>query len=240
MKHSSLFPFRFLRGLVDLFRVAAVLLMLASPLAAATPVGDLDLSVLETCLAAQKKIRSISAEFTQTRALRTLKSPIAIKGRFWFASPDRFRWELGEPAKTIIIGSRQGATILQPLKKRAEKVSFDSPRAAGVADLLRMMEMNSNQTVDGFQKQMRVLSLKNIGPHCRLEMLPKDPVAAKGLSSLFLDFDPMTGHWVGFEFVTKEGSSMRTEFTHVELNPKLDNSIFDCDLTGFAIDESAR
>lgn len=240
MKHPFASRFSLLRRLADLRHITFVLLILASPLSASSPAGDLDLSLLETCLAAQKKIRSISAEFTQTRALRTLKSPIAIKGRFWFSSPDKFRWELGDPAKTIVIGSRQGATILQPLKKRAEKVSFDSPRATGAADLIRMMEMNKNQTVDDFQKHMRVLSLKNIGPHCRLEMLPKDPDAAKGLSALFLEFHPATGNWVAFEFVTKEGSSMRTEFTHVQLNPKLDSHIFDCDLTGFAIDENSR
>lgn len=225
---------------VRLWRTAALLVLTLAPAWAASPPPAANLAPLEACFAAQSKIRSISADFLQTRALKTLKSPLAIKGRFWFASPDRFRWQLGDPPKTIIIGSRSGATILHPLKKRAEKVAFSSPNAAGASEFLGLMQLNSSRSLEEFQKHMHILSLKPIGPHCRVEMLPKDAAAAKGLSALCLDFDPATGHWIGFEVVTKEGSSLRTEFSNVQLNTKLDGRIFECDLTGFTLDEKGR
>ena len=71
-------------------------------------------------------------------------------------------------------------------------------------------------------------------------MLPTNPEAAKSLSSLLLDFDLSSGHWIAFELVTKEGSSMRTEFQNVQMNGDLDPAIFEYDLSGYRIDEESR
>lgn len=225
--------------MIRLIQILVVSLASLVSLGAAEP--SLDLSLLENSFQAQKKIRSISAEFIQTRALKTLKSPIAIKGRFWFEAPDLFRWELGEPAKSIVIGSHKGVSIIQPAKKRVEKMDFTNPaQAQGAPEFLRMMNMLSSRSVENLQNEMNILSLKNTGSNCRLEMLPKDPQMAKGLTSLVLDFDQSTGYWIAFELVTKEGSSMRTEFRNVQLNAKLDARTFEYDTTGYHIDEAGR
>jgi outer membrane lipoprotein-sorting protein len=218
-----------------------IILLLGFALSVRAAENTFDLSSLENSLKAQKKIRSISADFIQTRALKTLKSPLAIKGRFWFEAPDRFRWELGEPAKSIIIGSRQELTIIQPLKKKVEKIDLTkASHTKNGPEFIRMMEMISSNSLENFQKEMHIISLKNLGPNCRLEVVPKNPETAKGLSSLLLDFEQSTGYWVAFELVTKEGSSMRTEFQNVRLNAKLASNTFEYDMTGFTIDEASR
>ena len=225
--------------MIFIAKILVVLLLTLVSLGAAEP--SFDFSLLENSFQVQKKIRSISAEFIQTRALKTLKSPIAIKGRFWFEAPDMFRWELGEPAKSIVIGSQKGVSIIQPAKKRVEKIDFThSAQSQGAPDFLRMMNMLSSRSVENLQNEMNILSLKNTGSNCRLEMLPKDPQMAKGLTSLVLDFDQSTGYWIAFEVVTREGSSMRTEFRNVQLNAKLDTQIFQYDTTGYRIDEAGR
>ena len=231
--------FRPIQGIIRFSRIVILLMGIAVSVRAAD--NALDLSPLEKALKAQKNIRSISAEFIQTRALKTLKSPLAIKGRFWFEAPNKFRWELGAPAKSIIIGSHHGLTIIQPSKKKAEKIDLThSAFAKNAPQFLRMMEMASSYTVESFQKEMQIVSLKNLGPNYRLEVLPKNPEAAKSLSSLLLDFDLISGHWIAFELVTKEGSSMRTEFQNVQMNGDLDPAIFEYDLSGYRIDEESR
>lgn len=199
-----------------------------------------DLSPLKACLEAQGDLKSISADFTQTRALKTLKSPIALKGHFWFAAPDRFRWQLGDPPRTIIIGTKKGATAIHPLKKHAEKSDLSASGGFSTQRVFEMMALSGKRTLEEFQKHMNVLCLKTSGTRCRLEMLPKDPSATRGLSSINLEFDCKTGQWLDFEIVTREGSSIRTELNNVRTNSVIDGGVFDYDLTGFTVDHEKK
>ena len=201
----------------------------------ANPAGKpIDLSPLKTWLAAQKDVRSVSADFTQTRALRTLRSPLTSKGRLWLRAPDWFRWELGDPPKTIIIGKPDGLTIIQPGKKRAERKPLAAPGVPTDSEALGMM-LFPGGGFEEFQRQIQVLSLETSGSRCHVEMLPRDAQAGRSLSVIQWDFDTATGHWLSFKIVTRDGSSILNEFSNVVINPKIDKGLFDFDLTGFKI-----
>ena len=66
-------------------------------------------------------------------------------------------------------------------------------------------------------------------------MLPRDAASSQGLSAIKLDFDPATGHWISLEIVTREGTSIRNDFSNVRVNPKIEKQLFEYDLTGFKI-----
>jgi outer membrane lipoprotein-sorting protein len=204
--------------------------------------GDstVDLSPLKACFEAQHDLKSISADFTQTRALKTLKSPISVKGHFWFASPDRFRWQLGDPPKTIIIGAKDGTIVIHPSLKHAEIGALSTSGSFPTQKVFEMMGLSGKRTLEEFQKRMHVLSLKTSGTRCHLEMLPKDPSAARGLSSINFDFDCVTGQWLDFEIVTREGSSIRTEFNNVRTNSVINGEVFDYDLRGFTVNHEKK
>jgi len=195
-----------------------------------------ELAPLQVMLAAQRSVHSLSADFTQIRALRTLRSPLLIKGKLWFQAPNDFRWELGEPPKTILIGTHQGVIIIHPSKNQAEKRPLSSSTGSfSDSSSLGMMPLPGEGTVEEFQKKMQVLSIKTSGSRCHVEMLPRDPAAARGLASINFDFDRVTGHWLSFELVTREGSSLINEFSNVQINPKIPREIFEYDLSGFKV-----
>ena len=186
--------------------------------------------------AAQSNVKSLSADFTQIRALRTLRSPLLIKGKLWFQSPNEFRWELGTPPKTILIGTQQGIIIIHPSKKQAEKRP-PSSSAGSLSDssILGMMHMPGEGNIEDFQKKMQVLSINTSGSRCHIQMLPKDPAEARGLASINFDFDQVTGHWLSFELVTRDGSSLINEFSNVRINPIIPREVFVFDLSGFKV-----
>ncbi len=186
-------------------------------------------------MASQKDVRSVSADFIQTRALRTLRSPLSSKGRLWFKAPDWFRWELGTPPKTIIIGTPKGLTIIQPEKKLARRKPLAPPGTPSEAEALGMIRFPGGGSFEEFERQVKVLALEKSGANCRLTMLPRDAQAARRLSAINLTFDTETGHWISFEMVTREGSSIRNEFRNVEINPKIERALFDFDLTGYQV-----
>ena len=202
--------------------------------------STVDLIPLKACFEAQNDLKSISADFTQTRALKTLKSPIAVKGHFWFAAPDRFRWQLGDPPKTIIIGAKEGNMVIHPSTKHAEKSTLTTSGSFPSQKVFEMMGLSGKRTLEEFQKHMNVLSLKTSGTRCHLEMLPKDPAASRGLSSINLDFDAGSGQWIGFEIVTREGSLIRTELNNVRTNSVIPGGVFDYDLRGFTVDHEKK
>ena len=150
-------------------------------------------------------------------------------------APNWFRWELGDPPKTIIIGTPTELTIIQPTKKRAQRKSLGSVDTMRDTGFLGMMKFPGGVSFEEFNKLVQVLALEESGSRCHLEILPRDAAAVKALSAIKLDFDRTTGHWLSFEMVTREGSSIRNDFSHVQLNPKLDKSLFHYDLTGFQV-----
>jgi outer membrane lipoprotein-sorting protein len=214
---------------------------MAAPLFAATQeIPDSELAALKSWLATQKTVRSVSAEFTQTRALRTLRSPLASKGRLWFQAPDSFRWELGDPPKTILIGTPNGLTEIRPDARRAERKPAAAPGTMSDAAAMGMMPFPGAGSLEDFRKQVEIRAIKSSGSRCHLEFLPRDPRAVRGLAVIKLDFDTETGHWLRLEIVTREGSSIINEFQNVEINPKIPKGTFDFDLTGFKITDEKK
>ena len=195
----------------------------------------LDLGPVKKWIARQEEFRSVQADFTQTRALRALRSPVAIPGRIWFNTPNSLRWELGDPAKTIVLRKGDTYLLVQPAKKKAQRLSAAKIGPEGGAKGFAMMEFPLASDFAEFQRKFEVLGVKTGDTRCDLDLLPRDAQARKFLSALKIAFDTTTGHLISFEMVTRDGSSMRNDFTNVRLNPKIDRRVFEYDLTGFEV-----
>lgn len=214
---------------------AALLLLLFSTvgLAAAEP---LDFAPVRKWIARQEDFRAVTADFAQTRSLRALKSPLASQGRLWFKAPASFRWELGSPAKTIVLRKGDDLFIIQPAKKRAERSAANGkPDKPSPMQAMGMMSFPFARDFADFQRQFETLSITTEGARCHLEVLPRNPQARKFLTALKLDFNTTNGHLLGFEMATRDGSSLRNEFTSVQVNPKIPALVFDFDFTGYEV-----
>src|SRR5688572_722943 len=89
-------------------RCLCFLLMTCSTFAANTN------TFLTNWLAAQSTLKTWTADFTQTRTLKVLKQPQKSAGHLIFAAPNNFRWQLGDPARTIAIRNSNEMTVLYP------------------------------------------------------------------------------------------------------------------------------
>src|SRR5215204_2840969 len=86
------------------------LLTLGSALSAAAQTN----SLLVSWLSAQTNFQTWSADFVQTRTLKSLTQPLTAKGRVWFAEPNLFRWELGNPPQTIAVRAPDQMLVISP------------------------------------------------------------------------------------------------------------------------------
>src|SRR5258708_14957684 len=78
-------------------------------------------ALLSAWLKAQTNMQTWSADFTQTRAFKSMSQPLTATGHVWFEAPSRFRWELGKPARTIAVREPDQLVVLYPRLKRAER-----------------------------------------------------------------------------------------------------------------------
>ncbi len=219
-------------------------LLLLLALIAARPTfaaGDKpDLAPLKRWLARQEEVRTVQADFVQTRTFHALRDPLASPGHLWFSAPNRFRWELGDPPKTVVLRKGEGGFLIQPNKRRAERLDSATSGQPGGSNAMPMLNFPLAKDYEDFNRQFEVLALAATGTRCRAELLPRDPQARKFLETLRLDFDTDTGNLLSFEAVTKDGSSLRNEFSNVRLNQKIDPRVFDFDLTGYEVADAKR
>ena len=199
-----------------------------------------DLAPLKRWLARQGEVRSVQADFTQTRSFHALRDPLASSGHLWFSAPHSFRWELGDPVKTVVLRVGETAYVIQPPRKHAEHLSTVDPGSPGASNPLPMMNFPMAKSFADFDRQFEVLSLTVTGTRCHIELHPRDPQAGKFLAVLTLDFDTESGYLLAFEARTRDGSSLRNEFNNVRFNAKIDPRVFDFDLTGYEVVDAKK
>ena len=95
---------------------------------------------LTNWLAAQSTLKTWTADFTQTRTLKTLKQPLRSNGRLIFAAPNNFRWQLGDPAQTIAIRNSNEMSVIYPKLKRAERYPLTGAGNEPWRDALALMD----------------------------------------------------------------------------------------------------
>src|SRR5947209_14918733 len=96
--------------------------------------------IVSSWLAAQSKVHSWSADFIQTRSLKSLTQPLTAKGHVWFAAPNRFRWELGNPPQTIAVRAVTEMLVIYPRLKRVERFPLSGDKAGPWKDALALLE----------------------------------------------------------------------------------------------------
>jgi outer membrane lipoprotein-sorting protein len=153
----------------------------------------------------------------------------------WFAMPDSLRWELGDPARTIVIRKGDTYFLIQPAKKKVERYNADAIARKGGALGFAMINFPIAKDFADFNRQFETLSVNIVDNHCHLEILPRDAQAKKMLQAIKFDFDTTTGHLLSFELATRDGSSMRSDFTNVRMNQKIDRHVFDFDFTSYEV-----
>lgn len=195
-----------------------------------------DLAPIKKWIAGQESVRTVQADFTQTRSYRALRDPLVAKGRLLYgAAVNGLRWEVGEPPKMIYLRKGDSALLIQPAKKRAERVAADLKPGADNPRAFAIPRFPLAKDFADFTRQFEVLSVTTKEGHCHFEVLPREPQAQKFVAAIKIDFETASGQLTAFEIALRDGATMRNDFTNVRLNQKLPSGAFEYDLTGLEV-----
>jgi len=203
------------------------LLCLALVVAAISRAKAAELSpVLIAWLTTQTNIQSWSSDFIQTRRLKSLTQPLTASGHVWFAAPNRFRWELGQPPQTIAVRAPGELLIFYPQLKRVEKFPLKAVKTGPWGDALSLLEAGFPWSRTELERHYDILS-QTVDDHvCHLVLQPKSAAARRMIPRLAIDFDTTDFLLRGTELQFADGSTMRNDFQHAVLNPKVDQQMF--------------
>ena len=190
-----------------------------------------DETALNDWLKRQAGIQSLETRFTQERKLPSLKQPISSPGKLAFSKPGRVRWQLGEPAATLVVSSGEEITLIDYATKTARRVKADSPQAARYS----LLTGEGFQSAENFRKLFEVTAHRIESGIHQYTLKPKDRRMRSQVPWVFLDIDPAKGELRAMEMELQDKSRIRTVFHEPRFNTKLSPALFKADLSGLKV-----
>ncbi|HUA38525.1 MAG TPA: outer membrane lipoprotein carrier protein LolA [Candidatus Sulfopaludibacter sp.] len=165
-------------------------------------------------------MHSWSGDFIQTRTLKVLNQPLVSTGRVWVAHHE-FRWELGQPAQTIVLRKPDQLLIIYPRLRRAEKYPLDAVPSGPIKDALALLDATLPRDRATMEKNFRLLSAAETNSILEMTLQPKSDSARKFISEIVIGFHTNDFTIAATEMRFADGSRLRNDFTHVALNQSI-------------------
>jgi outer membrane lipoprotein-sorting protein len=178
-------------------------------------------------LAAQSNLKTWTADFTQTRTLKTLKRPLKSHGHLIFAAPNNFRWQLGDPAQTIAIRNSNEMTVVYPKLKRAERYPLSGAGNEPWRDALALMDAGFPTSAAELESRFKLVSLRFTNDLAQIALEPRSAMAKKFMSEVQLSLHTNDYSMVANQLQFSDGSILRNDFTNAVKNPTLTLDEFD-------------
>src|SRR4051812_13564348 len=183
-------------------------------------------SSLAPFLEAQADLKSWTADFVQTRTLKSLKQPLKSPGHLSFAAPNAFRWELGEPTQTVAVRRSNDVLLIYPPLKRAERYSLAPGERSPWQDMLSLLEAGFPRNQQELESRFNIASERLLAGRLHVVLQPKAASARRWMQEMELVFDTQNKTLAATELRFADGSSLRNDFSNERKNPPLDPQLF--------------
>jgi len=207
--------------------VAALLLWGSLPWAAAAagrPLqGDERARAIEGLQARQREVQTLRAAVVQRKRHPLLKGEVVTEGILLFSRPNRLRWEVATPERTIIVIDDQALVIYHPERKEAER--RDLREDFGSRAVVDFLTAGVNLNVAEMEKRFQVDVYRDDG-RLSLVLTPQSRWVARAITSVRItqeDADPLPRQIV---VVGQKGDRTETLLAHAVVNPPLAEDAF--------------
>lgn len=190
--------------------------------------------VVEKWLEGQAGIKSLRAEFTQQRLLRQGKRPIVSEGKFSYAAPGSFRWQVGDPAVTLAVQEQGGDLVVANVRRKKAKIYPLALLGKDEAALgFSFVGAGFPKTMAEFKKNFSVEGVEHRDGEHHVTVTFNDRKSPAGLRKMVFYIGEGTYDLRGFYLRFRDSSSIATRFKKVQKNAALPAGEFKVDLSGF-------
>ena len=181
---------------------------------------------LDGWLQKQTAITDCSADVTQIRRLKTLVRPLSADGQIWFSQPNRFRWQLGDPPKTIAVRTDEALVVIYPRLKQVERFPLGDDVDGSWSNALALLEVGMPNGADTFWSSYELTGSSQTGDTWAYDLRPVDSGSRRLIERVRLEITSdemlLTATEIGFP----DGSTMRNEFSNHRLDLEIEDSVF--------------
>jgi outer membrane lipoprotein-sorting protein len=208
----------------------AVFLLILLSSAEADPGIDSSREFLTAWMDQQAKIMTWSADVVQIRNLKSLVRPLKSRGKVWFHQPNRFRWQLGDPPRTIAVRKDDELLIIYPRLKQIERFAAGEDIDPAWKQVLALLEVGFPSDADTFFSRYELITTTRFKKSWKFELRPAAEVARRLLDRVTVEVSTRDYTLLATELVFPDGSTMKNQFIHRKLNPDLDMALFDFEI----------
>jgi outer membrane lipoprotein-sorting protein len=177
----------------------------------------------------QTNLQSWAGDFTQTRTLTVLNQPLVSHGKVW-VKPGEFRWELGQPAQTVVLRNPSQLLIIYPRLKRAEKYPLDAVPTGPMKDALALLDASLPRDRVQMEKNFTLLSAVATNATLQMTLQPRSETARKFIGQVVIAFRTNDFTIAATEMKFADGSKLRNDFTNLVLNQPIESKLFEAEL----------
>lgn len=167
-------------------------------------------SAIDKLIAKQKKIKTLSADFTQEKHSTMLKDPLISEGLFYFMAPDKVAWIYTGQIKLVSDG--KNLTVYYPELKEAEIVPVKKS----------LIRLPLNFDLSEFRRYFNLGLEKKKGLY-RVTLTPIDKASL--LRTMIITFSG-EGAPVSAEMFEKGGDRSVIKFKNHRINKRLSEKLF--------------
>lgn len=156
----------------------------------------------------QKTMPDMVVGFRQTRNTPALKEPLTTMGKFWRFTDGAFRWELGEPAATVLVNDltefrvREGSGEWQMLDAKDGRYRMWSRFLSG-----------NEASPEDLQQHFLVDAVEQTADVTAISLRPKAPFIRRQLRQLDLQISPKTFRLLQLRVLQGDGASLTMTFS---------------------------
>ena len=190
--------------------------------------GDAE-RVIRRWLSTNAGVEALKVEFTQIRKLTSLKSMIRQNGILWIdrRTGTRFRWQTGNPPRTIVTRVKDELLVMRPRSLQYEKTAAGESKNS-----MAILAGGFPRNWEEFEKKYDLLGVKSQDGTSRINVQPKGQLA-RGVRVLTFVTGSAKGVLQSIDLTLRDGSSQQIVFDRVVTAPQLSDKLFDPDLTGY-------
>ena len=174
----------------------------------------------------QAQVRTMTANFTETKELRLLRDPVVSKGKFYYTRPNDVLWEYTDPTPKAFLISRDELLAYYPEEKRAEKLDISRYQS-------RLLKVFGIGQVSEDLKKYYELSLSEPGPRqgiYELILSPRRRMVRKRIEEVRFWIDSKSFLPLRMQYFEKDGDKTTLAFDDTQVNGVIDEATYRIDL----------
>jgi outer membrane lipoprotein-sorting protein len=181
-------------------------------------------------LETQADLKSWTADFVQTRTLKSLKQPLKTPGHLYFVAPNIFRWELGNPTQTVAIRTSNEVLLIYPPLKRAERYLLAPNERNQWQEMLALLDAGFPRSQKELESRFTIVSSRETNGKTHIVLQPKASSARRWMREMELIFANTTKSLTATELRFSDGSTLRNDFSNERKNTEIAPELFKPDI----------